>query len=392
MTRDRRKPRRTIVLAVALVLAAGVAVWAFRPRPAAVDIAEVTRGPMTETIDEEGRTRLREPYLVAMPVTGALSRVTLDPGAPVVAGDTVLARVQPAAPAPLDARATAEAQAAVRGAEAGLRQARATLTEARAQAKLAASDLERQRPLYLAKTLSSRAFEEIRTRAAVAHAAQRAAEALVAARTADLARAHALLEPVEGAGAAETQDAIVVRAPVTGRVLRVLHKSARTLPAGTPILEVGSVEDDLEVVVPLLSADAVRVSPGDPVDLDRWGGPATIHGTVERVDPKGYTKVSALGVEEQRVDVTVRLTDPVASRAGLGDDYRVEAHIAVWSDDDALRVPSAALFREPQRALAAAPTGGGASRAVRGAALPLRHPQAVLPEEPHHPDRRHLVG
>jgi HlyD family secretion protein len=305
-----------IVVIMALVAGLG---WAFWPRALPVEEAVVDMGPLQQTIDDEGRTRLREPYLIAAPVSGRLLRVMLKSGAPVVADKTIVAQMKPANATPLDTRALAEAKAGVIASEAALRQAHSAARQATESQKLTAVELKRTQQLFASHSVSQQALDQARTADAVAVSVLRAAQDMVAQREAELTRARAALTSSDAPSSADSP-LLDIRAPVSGRVLRVLQQSATPITAGTAIMEIGDPEQDLEVVVPLRSEDAVQVSPGDPVQIERWGGPDVLHGVVERIDPRGYTKVSALGVEEKRVDVTVRLLDPPDARRGLGDD------------------------------------------------------------------------
>lgn len=346
MARTRKRSRLVFtLLAVAVGLAA-----AFWPRPALVDLGEVTQGAMRVTIDEEGRTRVAEAYVVSTPVAGRLQRVEVDPGARVMRGETVVAHMRPANPVALDARTREQARAAVQAAEAALRVARADRAAAVAGRDLALQELARAQRLAQEDIVSPAALERAEQNRRVAQAAVETAEAAIAMREAELAKARAQLIGFEDQGLAAAISAdgedIPLYAPADGRILRVMQQSETTLPAGAPIMEIGDVEGQLEVVVELISSDAVQVAPGDRVIVEDWGGPQALDGVVERVDPFAVTRVSALGVEEQRVPVTVRLTGPAEARAGLGHGYRVEARIVVWEAGEAVRVPASALFRE----------------------------------------------
>lgn len=350
MARARRRSRLILTAIAALVLGAAL-VAAFWPQPTLVDFGEVTRGPMRVTINEEGRTEVKDIYVVSTPVAGFLERVTAEPGDPVVARQTVVARMRPTNPAALDVRTREQALAAVDAAEAALRLAEADKSAAEATHELALIDLERVRQLASTGTASQAALDRAETNARAAEAALQTAEAAIAIREAELANARAQLIGFDDLALAEAivegfGDEIPLHAPIDGRILRILQESEAVLPAGAPILEIGDVETDLSVVVDLISSDAVRVVVGDPVEIVDWGGPGTLIGRVSSVAPFGTTRVSALGVEEQRVSVTIAFDSPVEDRPGLGHGYRVEARIIVWSADDVLRAPSAALFRK----------------------------------------------
>ncbi|UWQ90599.1 HlyD family efflux transporter periplasmic adaptor subunit [Rhodobacteraceae bacterium M382] len=349
MTQTRKRSRMTLTFG-AVVLIAGALAVAFWPQPALVDLGQVVRAPMQVTIDEEGRTRVSEPYVVSTPVAGRLQRVEVNPGDPVVRGETVVAHMLPTNPSALDVRTREQARAAVTAAEAALRVSRADLNAALAKRDLAWTELSRTQTLVDRRITSEVMLERAQQSARVAQAAVDTAEAAIAMREAELANARALLIGFEDsalAGAVGVTNGmdIPLHAPADGRILRVIQQSATTLPAGAPIMEIGNVDSELEVVVDLISSDAVQVSVGDPVALVDWGGPQTLEGEVERIDPFGVTKYSALGVEEQRVATVVRLTSPASERAALGHGFRVEARIVVWQDDQALTVPASALFR-----------------------------------------------
>ncbi len=333
--------RRALVLALAAAAGLGGLLWLLRPAPVRVELGVVDRGPLEVTVDEEGRTRVRNRYVIAAPVAGGLERIMLDAGDAVAAGD-VVARVSPA---PLDPRTTAQAEARLDAAIALRGEARARVGQARAALAQAHRDLQRARTLAAAGTVSDQELEQ----AELAHASR--AEELHGAREAEDAAAHEVqaAEAVllaAGAGApgpsSRGKDAFVdVRSPAAGDVLRVFEESQRVVAVGTPLLEVGD-PSDLEIVVDVLSADAVRIRPGAEMRLVAWGGEGTLRARVRRVEPSGFTKISALGVEEQRVNV---IGDFVDAPGALGDGYRLEARIVVWRAEDVLRVPASALFR-----------------------------------------------
>ncbi len=253
MARKRRRSRLIMTIVLVLVLGGGLA-GAFWPHPTAVDMGQVARAPMMVTIDEEGRTRVHDAYIVSTPIAGRLLRVQVEPGDTVNGGQTVVARMRPAVP-PASGPNSAEARAAVSA-------------------------------------------------------------------------------------------VVPLVAPADGRILRIIQQDETTLPAGAPVVEIGNIERDLEVVVNLISSDAVKVAVGQDALVEDWGGDNVLRGQVVRVDPFGTTKLSALGVEEQRVGVVIALTSPPRDRENLGHGYRVAARIIAWSDDAALTVPASALFRD----------------------------------------------
>ncbi len=324
--------RRQWIWIVAALAVLAVAALMMRPAKMNVQGALVSRGPMRVTIDEDGQTRVRERWVVSAPVTGRLDRLSLEVGDAVEAGQELL-RIEPAA---LDPRMRTEAEATAQAARAALEQARSAELPARTAAANARRETERSRALAAAGALSPRQLELAEQQERDAEAALSAAVARVAQASAELARARAAATGPEGGRAA------VVRAPVSGRVIQLLQEQQRVIPAGTPVLELGD-PGDLEIVVDLRSEDAVQVSPGTRVLLDDWGGGEEVDAVVKRVEPGGFTKISALGVEEQRVNVIVSL--PEAPRR-LGDRYRVGVRLVLWQAPDVLRVPAGALFRD----------------------------------------------
>jgi len=321
-----------VALAVVLLLA-----LLLRPSPVPVETAEATRGPLETTVDSEGVTRVRDRYEVAAPVSGRLQRVALEEG-DAVAADLVVARITPA---PLDPQATAQARARVAVAEAALGEARTRVMqtgEAFAQADRTAGRWEAVAPAGGVSVDRREEFQLQRLSAAREHEAARDRERAAAAEVASARAALVDVDPDRASGRAAVQ----VRAPGAGRVLRVHERSDRVVAAGTPLLEVGDASA-LEVVVDVLSTEAVRIVPGARVRLVEWGGEADLEARVRLVEPAGFTKVSALGVEEQRVNVVADLLSPPT---GMGDGYRVEARVVVWRGEDVLRVPVTALFRD----------------------------------------------
>lgn len=333
--------RRLIWAALALLVAGGFA-WALWPRPVLVETAIVGRQDIEVTVEEEGKARIREVFTVSAPISGQMARQDLHAGDEVVGGRTVVARIRPAAPALLDLRARRIAEAARDAAEAAVGLARAELARAEAEGEYADAELRRVEALVGREVLPQRSLDQARLDAAAAHAAVESAGANLLVRERELESARAAL--MEG-GDRGGDDAccVEVMAPAGGRILRVLTESEQVVSAGTPLLEIGD-PSDLEIVVELLSSDAVRVEAGAPAVIDGWGGPA-LAARVTRIDPSAVTRVSALGIEEQRVTATLALTGDPAVRPGLGDGFRVTTHIVVWRGEGLLAVPVGALFR-----------------------------------------------
>jgi HlyD family secretion protein len=318
-----------------------IALW---PGTVDVDLASVTRGPLVVTVAEEGRTRVRDRFVVAAPVSGRILRIDLEPGDRVARGD-VVARLQPESPALLDARTRAEAVAALQRADASLGHARADEEQARAALAHAERELTRTRQLTAGGVTSRQDLDVREADARLAREAANAAAFAVRAAGAEVEQARARVATSAGASGGRT---IMVTAPVDGVVLQRLRESESVVPAGEPLVAIGDLRQ-LEVVTDLLSTDAVRVAPGARATIEQWGGEIAIDATVRRIEPAGFTKVSALGVEEQRVNVILDFADAGEECARLGDGYRVEARVVLWEAPDVLKVPTSALFREGNR-------------------------------------------
>lgn len=346
--------RRVIVVVTAVLAAAAAAILVLRPAPVPAEAARADEGPVRVTIDWTGKTRVRDRYRVEAPVGGELARITLRAGDRVRAGD-VVARISGAAAPPLDARTAAELGARVDAARAAQAGGLAELERARAAAAQARADADRAEALGRAQGISAQALDAARAEARLRSEGLRAAEAAVRRAAAEVRAARAALGAAGAAGAG----AVAVRAPVPGTVLRVVRESAGPVPAGTPLLELGD-PSRLEVVLDLPTADAVRVRPGQPATASDWGGGRTLDAVVRRVEPSGYTKVSPLGVEEQRVDV---LLDPAGEGWGaLGDGFSVDARVVVEELPHAIRVPASAVFRTGDGWAVYAVEGGRAHR------------------------------
>ena len=339
--------RRAVPAAVALLVLAAVA-YGLWPRPVEADLGEVSRGPMRVTVDEEGKTRVRERYVVSAPLAGSLLRVQLKAGSPVVAGQTVLAIMEPSDPAFLNAREKAEAEARVKAAEAAVQQVQARLSAARKEYELAAGNLARVRKSHDAGVASAEELQTAEVRERVRAEEVRAAQFAERVAAFELSLTRAAFRRTDPKSTLPPEDSrLDVLAPVNGKVLRVFQESAAVVAPGTRILEVGD-PTDLEVVIEVLSTDAVKVSPGQRVVVERWGGNEPLEGRVRLVEPAAFLKVSALGVEEQRVNVIADFADPPDKRKQLGESYRVEARIVVWEAKDVVKVPAGALFRLPE--------------------------------------------
>jgi HlyD family secretion protein len=326
--------------AAGLVVLIGV-IYAFWPRPVPADFTTVTVGALSVTVRDEGYTRVHEVYTVSAPVGGRLLRVEPEAGDRVEAGD-VLASILPSDPAFLDARSRSEAEAALRSAEALLGFAQADVERVRAEVDYARAEMTRISTLFERGTVSQGALDRARLALRSANAALNTAQANVRARQAERdAAAARLMEPGDDG---EATDVVEIHSPVSGRVLRLVQESETVVGPGAPLLELGDPED-LEIVVELLSTDAVRVEEGAAATVEDWGGAEPLRAQVRRVEPFGFLKVSALGVEEQRVRVLLDFVDPPEMWASLGHGFRVEPSIEVWRGEDVLIAPVAALFR-----------------------------------------------
>jgi HlyD family secretion protein len=328
-------PILALALLVALIV---IGLW---PRAIAVEVAAVSRGPLVVTVDEEGMTRVKNRYVVSAPVAGQLRRIDWKAGAVIEAGKTVLAMLETSGADFLDARSQAQAEARVRGAEAAREAAVAQRDRAQAAARTFAAEFERVKALRAEKVLSAQEFDMAQMRAETSAQDVRAAEFALKVADYELQQARALVTRDRSGGGAEP---LVITAPVSGRILRVLQESGRIVPAGFPLMEVGD-PTDLEVRIEVLSRDGVAITPGARVILEQWGGPEPLIARVRLIEPSAFTKISALGVEEQRVYVIADFTEPLERRSTLGDNYRVEARVVIWENRNALRAAAGALFQ-----------------------------------------------
>lgn len=333
--------RHPVAIGTAMAVTA-LLVWGFWPDPVQVEAGAVERQRLAVTIEEEGRTRVLDRYVISAPVDGVACRVQMEVGDPVTKGE-VLLNISPLRSQVLDPRSRARAEAAVAAAEAALRAAEQQSVAARAAADLAVSELARLEPLVEQGVVTREAFDRAQTAAKSTAAARQSAVFQVDVARFELEAARALL--ASGAGAEDgSGERVPVRSPVDGQVLALAHECEGPVRTGEALLEVGN-PNALEVVVELLSSDAVRIEPGMRVEFDRWGGPGLLEGRVRTVEPAGFTKVSALGVEEQRVRVIADFTSPAEAWRRLGDGYRVEARFVLWQQDGVLQVPASSLFR-----------------------------------------------
>jgi HlyD family secretion protein len=345
---------KRIIGVTAFAAIAGGLVWFAWPRPVLVDLATVAKGPIEVTADDDGKTHVRHVYTVSAPIAGKVLRIShplgeqgpsLHVGDEVVANQTVIALMQPTLPGFIDVRSRDQLQAEVLAADAAIQQQEAEVQRIQAALDFSKTEFQRAQALLRTQSTSAQAFDKAKFEVATSEANLASAKAQVemrrAVRTSLAAR---LMDPANAAPSAEPTCCIRVLAPASGRVLKIVQDSEATVPPGTPLVDIGNPLD-LEIVADLLSIDAVQIKVGAPARIDGWGG-QPIKGRVVRVDPAGFLKVSALGIEEQRVRVTIEFADPPETWASLGHDYRVVVHVTTWSAPDALTVPVSALFRQ----------------------------------------------
>jgi HlyD family secretion protein len=347
LSRKRRRRRamargaRHALAAVAILVATVASVMALRPRPVPVDVTEATRGPLAVIVEESGMTRVTDRYAVSAPVAGSLGRVSLEPGDRVERGD-VLARILPVLSPLLDERTAAQADARLAASVSALAQARVQGVRAKVAVERAEQDRARTRQLATTGSLGAETLEVADFEVRMRGQELKSAEFGVNVAEEEVRAARAALGAQSGRGRPASYVDVV--APVSGVVLRVQQKSAAVVPAGAPILEVGDLTS-LEVVVDLLTTDAVHVRSGTAVTLRGWGEEGGLRGQVRRVEPAAFTRASALGVDEQRVNVVVAIEEPFERWSTLADGYRVEARFVLWKSQDVIRVPHGAVFR-----------------------------------------------
>lgn len=335
--------KRGIIISAILIVVALAVAYGFMPKPVAVDTAPAARGMLRVTVEEQGKTSVKDRYVISAPVSGFLRRISLKASDPVERGMRV-AFIGPARSQALDPRSRAETEAAAASARANLNAARDQERAARADADYTSKRFSRFKALYERKSIAKDALDQADSEARRAKAVLESATAQVGVARAELDRITRMLE-VYGRGRQDrSSDTVAVASPVDGRVLRVVRESEGAIGAGEPIMEVGNPAD-LEVRVEVLSSDAVKMRRGTPVLFERWGGDVPLAGVVRVVEPGGFTKVSSLGVEEQRVIVRVDFTTAREVWQPLGDAYRLDANFIVWEGRDVLQIPASAAFR-----------------------------------------------
>jgi HlyD family secretion protein len=331
-----------VVMGLGLAAAVAGIAWLLVPQPVPVETAAVAKGRFVASVDEDGKTRVRERYVVAAPLAGRLTRVALKAGDRVASNDIVAAIMPPPAPL-LDPRSRREAEERLGTAEAALARSKATVERAQAEAGQAKTDLDRARTLAAQGASTVQALERAELSQRVADRDLRAAEFQDHAASHEVDQAKALLARYQD-GADTAIERWNVTAPVSGVVLRVMQESETAVQSGAPLLEIGDPRD-LEIVTDVLSVDAVEIRPGADVVIEHWGGAGVLSARVRRIEPAAFTKISTLGVEEQRVNVLIDLLSPREQWVGLGDGYQVDTKITVFTADDVAIVPAGALFR-----------------------------------------------
>ncbi|OGQ35164.1 MAG: efflux transporter periplasmic adaptor subunit [Deltaproteobacteria bacterium RIFCSPLOWO2_01_FULL_42_9] len=330
------------IVAVAAVVVAAI-VYGFIPKPVPVAIAKVSRGQLRVAIEEEGKTRVKDRFVISSSVAGYMRRINLEVGGPVAKGGVIF-EIEPLRSSVLDPRSRAEAEAAVSAAEAALNAAQENARSAAAEAGYAIKKFERSKKLYDEGYISKEMFDQIEAEAKQKEANRLSAEAAVNVARFELDKASSTLRYSASEGGENHARVVAIRSPVNGRVLKIHHKSEGVVNAGDAIIDIGDPQT-LEVTVEVLSSDAVKIKPGTPMLFERWGGDLPLTGKVRVVEPAAFTKVSSLGVEEQRGLVIADITSIPESWQRLGDSYRVEAGFILWEGKDILQIPASALFR-----------------------------------------------
>jgi HlyD family secretion protein len=338
--------KRILIWSLLGLLLLATLVWAFIPKPIRVDLTTLQPANMTVTVDEEGQTRVRDIFILSAPISGRALRIDAEVGDEVVARQTLIAEIEPTDATLLDPRSEAQARADIRAAEANRVLAEASVKEARVELDFAESEFKRARKLRADAVMSERELEEAQRTFRTRQAALETAIANRQARQAELERARAqLISPTEQRPNSAECPCVPIRAPVDGRILKILHKSEGVVSAGEPLVEIGNPAD-LEIVADLLSSDAVKVEPGQHVIVENWGGDRPLEAVVRRVEPFGFTKVSALGIEEQRVNVIIDFTSPRPQWSRIAHGFQVDVRIVLWQGSDVLKLPLTALFRD----------------------------------------------
>jgi HlyD family secretion protein len=336
--------RRRIFISAVLFIAVAATVYGFLPGAEEVDLVKASRGVLQVAIEEEGRTRLKDRFVVSAPAAGFMQRSDFKVGDAVRKGQS-LAVLEPLRSQSLDPRSYAEAKETVSAAQALLKAAQQKERAAQADADYVKKRHERLKALFVKGSIAKDTLEQAEAEANRSQASFLAAAASSAAAKADLERAQNAMKNYGAGGKAGGKGNMAVTSPVSGRIFKIHRESASAVAAGEPLVDVGN-QADLEVRVEVLSSDAVRIKQGTPVIFKRWGNDNPLSGAVKIVEPAGFTKISSLGVEEQRVLVIAEITSPPDVWRALGDGYRLDAHFIIWEEKNVLQVPASALFRQ----------------------------------------------
>ncbi len=358
-----RYSRTLLWLAIGVLIVIALT-YLFKPRPVITDIGQLSKNSFRLSISEEGKTRVHDIYVLSAPVTGYLRRIEADVGDTVTMSDTVVAEIEPIDPTLLDPRSEAQAKADVEAASSSMKLAQAEVKQAEAELEFASSELNRMRELRVNDSVSERELDNARRAFKTTRAALATAQAALQMRNFEHERVKAqLLFPTSTQQQRGTCSCVSIMAPVNGRILKILTKSEGVVSAGSPLVEIGDPRD-LEIVIELLSSDAVKVEPGQKVEIRNWGGEGMLTARVNRIEPVGFMKVSALGIEEQRVNVIVDIQEPFERWSRLGHAYQLDVDIVLWQGDAVLTVPVTALFREQENWAIYAVTEGMVERRI----------------------------
>ncbi len=339
------KSVRRILLALFAVGIAAAIFYAAQPQPVKVDVATISRGKLQVTVDEDGKTRIKERYVVSAPLAGRMLRIDIDPGDVVQAKSTEVATIEPTDPQLLNPRELASAEAREKAADASLKRAAPAVAAAKADLQFAESELARLRQLRRRDAAPENQVQAAERAYRTSAEAYRSATFAEDIARFELEQAQAALVPSRQAGENVADWRFRIESPISGKVLRLFQESSAVVAPGAPLLEIGD-PTDLELEIDVLSSDAVQILPGQNVIIQHWGGEHPLSGVVRLVEPSAFTKISALGVEEQRVNAIIDIVNPVVERPTLGDGFRVEVRIVVWEGADLVLVPMSCLFRE----------------------------------------------
>lgn len=339
---------RTLIWATVLLAMVLAGAMAMIPKPVDVEMAMVVEGPLQVTVQEDGKTRIREKYIVSAPVAGRVSRIELEPGDVVKGDETLLAVIQPSDPEMLDARSRAEADARVQAAEAAIRRTESNAEQAKIDLDLNNVKFERAKKLWKNKAISTDEYDVAKSEFLASSQAIKSAKFDSEIAKFELQMARAAASQYGELPNEASAEPFELYAPIAGKVLRVFKESSSVVNVGTPLLELGDPQN-LEMEIDLLSTDAVRVKPGAELTIEHWGGESPLRGIVRTIEPAAFTKISSLGVEEQRVNIIADFDETPERISRLGDGYRIEGEITVSELSNALLIPNSALFRYRQQ-------------------------------------------